>query len=195
MATGTTDRQIGVSFFLNGYAWLVAAAALGCYLLAERALTLTPSSIALHFDADGRADGIAFLSGALRRSPLTRRRTTRRDDRPGPRRLAGPPAPGDRGAHGAVDPGPARPSHRWGRARWVTVADRCAGFLYWMQHLHPDLFSAEMVLAEVPALVQAPGSPLANRLTCVTAAHTPDGSPLSLRGACPQLPASRREAV
>src|SRR5690606_29707439 len=31
VATGTTDRQIGVSFFLNGYAWLVAAAALGCY--------------------------------------------------------------------------------------------------------------------------------------------------------------------
>ncbi len=159
---------------------------MGCYLLAERAPDLTPSSIALHFDADGRADGIAFLSRRFAALP-----TDPAADHPDATIVPDRAALRDHlrqaiEAHMApLIPALRAQSPLGTRALWVTVADRCAGFLYWMQHLHPDLFSAEMVLAEVPALVQAPGSPLANRLTCVTAAHTPDGSPLSLRrGAC-----------
>ncbi len=71
------------------------------------------------------------------------------------------------------------------RALWITVADRCAGFLYWANHLKPDLVRRETVLADVPALVQVAGSPMANKLTRVEETCTADSPALRLRrGSC-----------
>lgn len=54
----------------------------------------------------------------------------------------------------------------------VGHADRCADFLYWANHLKPDPVRREAVLADVPALVQVPGSPMANKLTRAEAVCT-----------------------
>ncbi len=59
-ATGSDDRQIAVSFFLNAYAWLVAAVGLGCIVVDARLPDLAFENVAVRFNEDGRALGIAF---------------------------------------------------------------------------------------------------------------------------------------
>ncbi|HML23437.1 MAG TPA: IucA/IucC family C-terminal-domain containing protein [Aggregatilinea sp.] len=183
--TGSDDWQIAVSFFMNGYAWTVAAVALGCVVVDGRLPDLSFENVALHYD-DGRMLGVAFMNGRFTALP---------DDA-----AAGDPHADlvpDRAAllesfrqqieaHMArVVPVLRAQSSLGTRALWITVADRCAGFLYWANQLKPDLLPREAVLADLPALIQVPGSPMANKLTRIEDTCAADGSTLTLRrGSC-----------
>jgi hypothetical protein len=58
------------SLFLAGYAWQVAGAALGCYLLARRVPSLAAANVLVRFGDDGRAREVAFLDGGFAALPF-----------------------------------------------------------------------------------------------------------------------------
>lgn len=184
---GTPDRQIWASFFMNSYAWLVASVSLGCYLAAERVPDLTPANVSLRFNQDaGYAAGISFANSRFWALPddiaaghpdatimpdrAALRDTLRRQIETHMRDLI--PALRAQASFGT-------------RALWITVADRCAGFLFWLHQQRPDAIPRDQLVRETDALIHVPESPFNNPLTAI---HTPDGcgdDPLTLqRGAC-----------
>lgn len=185
-----TDRKIAVSFFLNGYSWALAAASLGCYLLERRVPDLTPSRVGLHFGPTGRATGVTYTDGrfwALPNDPAA--------DHAAAHIVASRDALRDvfrtqLEAHmQALIPALREQSAFGTRALWITVADRCAGFLFWVHQQQPALLPREQLIREVDALVQAPGSLFNNKLTSVRTAcdHDADsatGAVTFQRGAC-----------
>ncbi|WP_119070062.1 IucA/IucC family C-terminal-domain containing protein [Aggregatilinea lenta] len=184
--SGTDDRQVAVSFFLNGYAWLVAVVGLGCLLAEGRVPDLTFEDVALRFDEQGNAAGMALSNGRFLALPQDRdadhHRATIVPDR-GALRDAFRHEIEAHMAH--VIPALRAQSSLGTRALWITVIDRCATFLYWANHLKPDLVSRETVRDDVAALAHVPGSPMANKLTRLDPVDTPDGPALALRrGSC-----------
>ncbi len=182
----TSDRQIGVSFFMNSYAWLIAAASLGCYIASSRVPDLSPSNMWLRFEANGRATGISFTRGRFWALPddaaaghpdaaIVQNRVALRDTLRGQIEV-----------HMQHMIPILRPKSSFGtRALWVTVADRCAGFLFWLHQQRPDVLGRDRLVQEVEGLIRAPASPFNN---CLTGIQTqPERAEHELtfqRGAC-----------
>ncbi len=180
----TPDGQIWVSFFLNSYAWLIAAASLGCYIASNRVPDLTPSNLWLRFEANGRATGISFARSIFWALPddvaaghldaiIVHDRCALRD---GLRRQL------ETHMHALIPILRAKSSFGT-RALWITVADRCAGFLFWLHQQRPDVLARDLLVQQVAALIQVPGSPFNNPLTGVCVMAGQEQVALQ-RGAC-----------
>lgn len=182
----TPDRQIWVSFFMNSYAWLVVAAGVGCYITSNRVPDLTPANLWLHFEANGRATGISFERGmfwALRDDPAAGHPDANTvQDRAAlcdtlRRQLE---------AHMHLVIPVLRTKSSFGtRALWITAADRCARFLFWLHQQRPAVLGSDQLAREVEALIRMPGSPFYNPLTGIrTLSECADNSLAFQRGAC-----------
>lgn len=182
----TPDRQIRVSFFMNSYAWLLASASLGCYVVSGRVPDLAPSNLWVRFEATGRATGISFTNGKywalpddiaaehpdaiVVRDKAELRAILRRQIE----------------AHMRVLIPVLRTKSSFGtRGLWVTVADRCAGFLFWLHQHHPNMLERKQLLREVEGLIRVPESPFNNPLTSIQRLSDSTEDNLALqRGAC-----------
>ncbi|MBN8591645.1 MAG: (2Fe-2S)-binding protein [Anaerolineae bacterium] len=181
-ARETTDRRYGAMAFTNSY-WMMIAAALGCYYLAERVPFISADNLRFHFDGEGGyVDEITFLTGRFYCLP-------------------GDPDAGDTDAvclpnrealattlrdqlHEHLTPVIDRlKSHSplGKRALWAAVADNAASIIITATQL---LGQPERCEAEIEHLLQVVGSPLKGHSGALWVEHEGQQRAFLKRGSC-----------
>ncbi|MBC8077884.1 MAG: (2Fe-2S)-binding protein, partial [Chloroflexales bacterium] len=147
------------SALLQGYQWPLVAAAVACYLIDRRVPDLRQENIRIHHNADGEADGIAFVAGSFAALP---------DDSaaahpdaaivPGLTALRAVLREGIEAHLGAII---GRICAQLGckpRGLWLNVADSVAGNLAWLTQEHDKTVSMEQIAADVDGVIRVAGS-------------------------------------
>lgn len=160
----TRAVNVVASALLQSYQWPLIAVAVAGYLLDRRVPELGASNIRIHLDAQGDADGIAFLDGsfsALRGDAAAAHPDARLvADRAALREIL------RRGIENHLEPLIAHLCMHLGcrpRGLWLNVADRLASTVGWLMQSRDKQAGMAEIAPEVEALVRAPGSPLQNR--------------------------------
>ncbi len=68
----TDDRAVMGTLFLRGYLWRILISAVAAFLIDRRLPGLGPENVALHFDENGRAAGLAFVERSFAALPADR---------------------------------------------------------------------------------------------------------------------------